>query len=118
MANINNNVETMFWLRDIVVMELKVPKTRPPAFRSASAGRTGRQIGAAGVTVRQSLRTSAWHARRTHVQGLFAKPWGPIARRQVDILDFGALDEYGCFTGSSAVVVFSNRMMSAPSAGT
>ena len=119
---LEQNVETLYWIRDIVekgagVVHLAGPpraqglpqllglRPRQEAGRRAGAGRRHR-----ARTDRRILRR---HGRRPHLQGLSAgRRVGrhPAGRRWPTMpLDFGTLEKYGCFVGSHAVVILSDK---------
>ncbi len=109
-----NNVETMFWLRDI--ME-KGPDwyqaAGRPHFISAS-GRVkepGIKLVPAGVTAKQLINDYCGGMEDGHEFYAFlpgGASGGILPADKCDIpMDFGSLDEFGCFVGSSAVVIFS-----------
>jgi formate dehydrogenase len=118
---LTNNVETLYWVRDIV-------EHGPEWF--AGKGRNGRaglrlfsvsgrvkQPGVkhapAGITVRELIEEycggmAAGHSFKAYLPG--GASGGILPARLGDIpLDFGALDEYGCFIGSAAIVVLSDQ---------
>ena len=116
-----NNVETLFWVRDIV-------EKGPEWF--AGQGRNGRQglrtfsvsgrvkepgvkLAPAGITARQLIDEfcggmAEGHAFKGYLPG--GASGGILPASLADIpLDFGTLEAEGCFTGSGAVVVLSDR---------
>jgi formate dehydrogenase beta subunit len=116
-----NNVETLFWVRDIV-------EKGPEWF--AGQGRNGRQglrtfsvsgrvkepgvkLAPAGITARQLIEEfcggmADGHAFKGYLPG--GASGGILPASLADIpLDFGTLESEGCFTGSGAVVVLSDR---------
>jgi NADH:ubiquinone oxidoreductase subunit F (NADH-binding)/NADH:ubiquinone oxidoreductase subunit E len=111
-----NNVETMFWLRDI--ME-KGPdwyqETGRPHFISAS-GRIkepGIKMVPAGITAKQLINDYCGGMEDGHEFYAFlpgGASGGILPADKGDVpMDFGTLDEFGCFVGSSAVVIFSKN---------
>ncbi len=118
---LENNVETLFWVRDIVE---KGPQWYANAgtngckgWRSYSVSGRVRQPGVklapAGITIRDLIREycggmQAGHRFKAYLPGGASGGIMPATLDQVP-LDFGTLQEYGCFIGSAAVVVFSHR---------
>ncbi|MBO0736714.1 MAG: NAD(P)H-dependent oxidoreductase subunit E [Alphaproteobacteria bacterium] len=116
-----NNVETLHWVRDIV-------ERGPQWF--ASHGRNGRKglrcfsvsgrvrdpgvkLAPAGITVRQLIDEFCGGMVEGHVfKGYLpgGASGGILPAAMADIpLDFGTLEPHGCFTGSGAVVVLSDK---------
>jgi formate dehydrogenase beta subunit len=116
-----NNVETLFWVRDIV-------EKGPDWF--ASHGRNGRKglrtfsvsgrvrepgvkLAPAGITVRELIDEycggmAEGHAFKGYLPG--GASGGILPASMADIpLDFGTLEEHGCFIGAAAVVVLSDK---------
>jgi formate dehydrogenase len=116
-----NNVETLYWVRDIV--------EKGPAWVT-SQGRNGRQgmhtfsvsgrvrepgvkLAPAGITARQLIDEFCGgmedgHAFKGYLPG--GASGGILPASLADIpLDFGTLEAEGCFIGSGAVVVLSDR---------
>jgi formate dehydrogenase beta subunit len=116
-----NNVETLYWVRDIL--------ERGPGWWT-SHGRNGRtglrsfsvsgrvrepgvKIAPAGITVRDLIAEhcggmAEGHAFRAYLPG--GASGGILPASMDDIpLDFGTLEKHGCFIGSAAVVVLSDR---------
>ncbi len=116
-----NNVETLFWVRDIV--------ERGPQWFTAQ-GRNGRQglrtfsvsgrvrepgvkLAPAGITARQLIAEfcggmADGHTFKGYLPG--GASGGILPASLADIpLDFGTLEAEGCFTGSGAVVVLSDK---------
>jgi formate dehydrogenase beta subunit len=116
-----NNVETLFWIRDIV-------EKGPDWF--SSQGRNGRKglrsfsvsgrvkdpgvkIAPAGISVRALIDEfcggmAAGHKFRGYLPG--GASGGILPESLADVpLDFGTLEQYGCLIGSAAVVVLSDR---------
>jgi NADH:ubiquinone oxidoreductase subunit F (NADH-binding)/NADH:ubiquinone oxidoreductase subunit E len=116
-----NNVETLFWIRDIL--------EKGAAWWSAQGrnGRTGLKtysvsgrvrepgvkLAPAGVTVRELIDEfcggmAEGHAFRAYLPG--GASGGILPASMDDIpLDFGMLEKHGCFIGSAAVVILSDR---------
>jgi formate dehydrogenase len=118
---LNQNVETLHWVRDIV--------EKGPAW-FASLGRRGHKgprsfsvsgrvrepgvkIAPAGITVRELIDEfcggmADGHAFKAYLPG--GASGGILPATLGDLpLDFGTLDSHGCFVGSHAVVVLSDR---------
>src|SRR5712675_966983 len=116
-----NNVETLFWVRDIV-------EKGPQWF--TGQGRNGRQglrtfsvsgrvkepgvkLAPAGITARQLIDEfcggmADGHSFKGYLPG--GASGGILPASLADIpLDFGTLEAEGCFTGSGAVVVLSDK---------
>jgi formate dehydrogenase beta subunit len=116
-----NNVETLYWVRDVL--------ERGPDWWT-SQGRHGRRglraysvsgrvrepgvkIAPAGVTLNELV--EEWcggmeegHRLRAYLPG--GASGGLLPASLADIpLDFGSLDQHGCFIGSAAIVVLSDR---------
>ena len=116
-----NNIETLFWIRDIIE---KGPtwfadqgKDGHPGLRSYSvSGRVrqpGVKIAPAGSTVRELIDNycggmQAGHEFRAYLPGGAS---GGILPANMDNLplDFGQLEKHGCFVGSHAVVILSDK---------
>ena len=116
-----NNVETLLWVRDIV--------ERGPAWwrdqgRNGSTGlisfsvsgrvrHPGVKLAPAGITLRQLVDEfcggmEAGHALRAYLPG--GASGGILPASLADVpMDFGTLEQYGCFIGSAAVVVLSDQ---------
>jgi NADH:ubiquinone oxidoreductase subunit F (NADH-binding)/NADH:ubiquinone oxidoreductase subunit E len=116
-----NNIETLFWVRDIVE---KGPdwwagqgRNERKGLRSYSvSGRVknpGVKLAPAGITVRELIEEfcggmADGHAFRAYLPG--GASGGILPASMDDIpLDFGTLEKYGCFIGSAAVVILSDR---------
>jgi NADH:ubiquinone oxidoreductase subunit F (NADH-binding)/NADH:ubiquinone oxidoreductase subunit E len=116
-----NNVETLFWVRDIV--------EQGPEWFTAQ-GRNGRKglrtfsvsgrvrepgvkLAPAGITARELIEEFCGGMLEGHVfKGYLpgGASGGILPAAKADIpLDFGTLEPEGCFTGSGAVVVLSDR---------
>lgn len=115
------NVETLYWIRDLVQ---KTPEwfTREgrrgrKGLRSFSvSGRVkdpGVKFAPAGITVRELIEEycggmADGHKFKGYLPG--GASGGILPASMADIpLDFGTLEQYGCFIGSAAVVVLSDR---------
>ena len=116
-----NNVETLFWVRDIVE---KGPE------RFSGQGRNGRKglrtfsvsgrvkepgvkLAPAGITVRELIEEfcggmAEGHTFKAYLPG--GASGGILPASLDDIpLDFGTLEPHGCFIGSAAVIVLSDK---------
>jgi formate dehydrogenase len=116
---LNHNVETLFWLRDIIE---KGPdwfadqgRRGAKGFRSWSvSGRVryaGVKIAPAGITLNELIAEHCGGMADGHVLAGYL-PGGASggmlpASLADEPLDFGTLDKHGCFVGSHAIVVFS-----------
>ena len=106
----------MFWLRDIVANEVGWYKEQGrPHFYSVS-GRVknpGVKRAPAGVTATQLINDycggmEEGQTFKAYLPG--GASGGLLPADKSDLpLDFGSLDEFGCFIGSSAVVIFSEK---------
>jgi formate dehydrogenase len=118
---LEHNVETLYWVRDIL---------EKGAEWFSSAGRNGRKgwrsysvsgrvkepgvkLAPAGITIRELIDEYCGgmldgHGFKAYLPG--GASGGMLPARLGDVpLDFGTLEEYGCFIGSAAVVVFSDH---------
>ncbi len=118
---LENNVETLYWVRDIL-------EQGPEWF--AGAGRNGRKgwrsysvsgrvrepgvkLAPAGITIRELIDEFCGgmqdgHRFKAYLPGGASGGILPASLGDVP-LDFGTLEQYGCFIGSAAVVVFSEQ---------
>jgi formate dehydrogenase len=118
---LEQNVETLFWIRDIVEKgpEWMTSQGRHErkGFRSFSvSGRVnspGVKLAPAGITMRELLEEycggmQAGHTFKGYLPG--GASGGILPASMADLpLDFGTLEKYGCFVGSHAVVVLSDK---------
>jgi formate dehydrogenase beta subunit len=118
---LNHNVETLFWLRDILdngaAWFADQGVNGAKGFRSFSVSGRVRHPGVkrapAGITARALIEEycggmAEGHALAGYLPG--GASGGMLPASMADIpLDFGALEPYGCFVGSHAVIVFSDR---------
>jgi NADH:ubiquinone oxidoreductase subunit F (NADH-binding)/NADH:ubiquinone oxidoreductase subunit E len=116
-----NNVETLYWVRDIAEKGAAWWKSHGRngrvGLRSFSvSGRVkdpGMKLAPAGITVRELIAEfcggmQEGHAFRAYLPG--GASGGILPASMGDIpLDFGTLEKYGCFIGSAAVVVLSDK---------
>src|SRR5580692_9917117 len=116
-----NNIETLWWVRDIVEKGADWWKGHGRndrhGLRSYSvSGRVknpGMKLAPAGVTVRELIDEfcggmSDGHTFKGYLPG--GASGGILPASMADIpLDFGTLEKYGCFVGSHAVVILSDK---------
>src|SRR4051794_38366359 len=116
-----NNVETLWWVRDIVEKGASWWKSHGrnerQGLRSYSvSGRVknpGMKLAPAGITVRQLIDEfcggmADGHSFHAYLPG--GASGGILPASMDDIpLDFGTLEKYGCFIGSAAVVILSDK---------
>jgi formate dehydrogenase len=105
-----NNVETLYWVRHIL-------ETGQPPLRSYSvSGRVkqpGVKIVPAGITVRSLIDDHCGgmldgHTFKAYLPG--GASGGILPAAMADLpLDFGQLEKHGCFVGSHAVVILSDK---------
>ncbi len=111
-----NNVETLYWLRDILERGAEwYQGAGRPRFYSVS-GRVkepGVKLAPSGVTARQLIEDHAGgmldgHTFKAYLPG--GASGGILPAEMADLpLDFDTLIEFGCFVGSAAVVALSDR---------
>jgi formate dehydrogenase len=116
-----NNVETLYWIRDIVE---KGPAWFASQGRHSSKGlrsysvsgrvkKPGVKLAPAGITARELIDEfcggmADGHTFKGYLPG--GASGGILPASMADIpLDFGKLEEHGCFVGSHAVVVLSDQ---------
>ena len=116
-----NNVETVYWVRDIVEKGAdwwtSQGRNGSVGLRSYSvSGRVrnpGVKLAPAGVTIRELIEEfcgGMQEGHRFHAYLPGGASGGILPAAMDDIpLDFGKLEKYGCFIGSAAVVVLSDR---------
>jgi formate dehydrogenase beta subunit len=118
---LEQNVETLFWVRDIVekgaAWFTDQGRHERKGFRSFSvSGRVkdpGVKLAPAGITVRELIDEfcggmADGHTFKAYLPG--GASGGILPAAMADIpLDFGTLEKYGCFVGSHAVVILSDR---------
>jgi NADH:ubiquinone oxidoreductase subunit F (NADH-binding)/NADH:ubiquinone oxidoreductase subunit E len=118
---LEQNVETMFWIRDIIEKGAEWATSQGrherKGFRSFSvSGRVknpGVKLAPAGITMRELIDEFCDGMQDGHVFKAYL-PGGPsggiLPASMADIpLDFGTLEKYGCFVGSHAVVILSDK---------
>lgn len=118
---LEQNVETLFWVRDIVEKGVQWFTTQGrherKGFRSFSvSGRVknpGVKLAPAGVTARELIDEFCGGVADGHTFKGFlpgGASGGILPASLADIpLDFGTLEKYGCFVGSHAVVILSDK---------
>jgi formate dehydrogenase len=118
---LEQNVETLFWVRDIVekgaAWFTSHGRRERKGFRSFSvSGRVNKPgvvLAPAGVTVRELIDEycggmQPGHAFKGYLPG--GASGGILPASMADLpLDFGTLEKYGCFVGSHAVVILSDQ---------
>jgi formate dehydrogenase beta subunit len=116
-----NNIETLWWVRDIVEKGAEWWKGHGRhdrrGLRSYSvSGRVknpGMKLAPAGITVRELIDEfcggmAEGHNFHAYLPGGASGGILPAAMDDIP-LDFGTLEKYGCFIGSAAVVILSDR---------
>jgi formate dehydrogenase beta subunit len=118
---LNHNVETLYWLRDIIEKGANWFALQgvngAKGFRSFSvSGRVrnpGVKLAPAGITAHDLIVDYCGgmvegHNFAGYLPG--GASGGMLPARMADLpLDFGTLEQYGCFVGSHAVIVFSDQ---------
>ncbi|MCC6947153.1 MAG: NAD(P)H-dependent oxidoreductase subunit E [Bradyrhizobiaceae bacterium] len=118
---LEQNVETMFWVRDIIekgaAWFTSHGRHERKGFRSFSvSGRVkepGVKLAPAGITVRELIDEfcggmEEGHTFKGYLPG--GASGGILPASMADLpLDFGTLEKYGCFVGSHAVVILSDK---------
>jgi NADH:ubiquinone oxidoreductase subunit F (NADH-binding)/NADH:ubiquinone oxidoreductase subunit E len=116
-----NNVETLFWIRDIVEKGAEwfasQGRRGSKGLRSYSvSGRVrepGVKLAPAGTTARELIEEfsggmAEGHSFKAYLPG--GASGGILPASMADLpLDFGKLEEHGCFVGSHAVVILSDQ---------
>jgi formate dehydrogenase len=116
-----NNVETLYWVPEIIAKGAawfgSHGRAGRKGFRSFSvSGRVkspGVKLAPAGITVRELIDEFCGgmldgHSFKGYLPG--GASGGVLPASMADVpLDFGTLEQYGCFVGSHAVVVLSDR---------
>jgi len=118
---LEQNVETLYWVRDILEKGAdwftSQGRHERKGFRSFSvSGRVkdpGVKLAPAGITARELIEEfcggmADGHALKAYLPG--GASGGILPASLADVpLDFGMLERYGCFVGSHAVVVLSDK---------
>jgi len=111
-----NNVETLYWVREIIAHGAEWYQAEgQPRFYSVSGrvNNPGVVRAPAGTTATQLIEDHCGGMREGHSFKAFlpgGASGGILPAKLADQpLDFGSLDEYGCFVGSAAIVVFSDQ---------
>ncbi|MGA2288658.1 NADH-ubiquinone oxidoreductase-F iron-sulfur binding region domain-containing protein [Bradyrhizobium sp.] len=116
-----NNIETLWWVRDIVekgaVWWKSHGRNERHGLRSYSvSGRVknpGMKLAPSGVTVRELIDEfcggmAEGHQFRAYLPGGASGGILPASMDNIP-LDFGTLEKYGCFIGSAAVIILSEQ---------
>jgi formate dehydrogenase len=116
-----NNVETLFWVRDLIEKGSDWWKSHGrngrTGLRSFSvSGRVkdpGVKLAPAGITVQQLIDEfcggmADGHSFAAYLPGGASGGILPASMNDIP-LDFGTLEKYGCFIGSAAIVVLSDK---------
>ena len=118
---LNHNIETVFWIRDIIEKganwfssQGKNGHKGPHSFSvSGRVKNPGVKIAPAGITMNELINDYCGgmedgHKFYGYLPG--GASGGLLPSSMADIpLDFGTLEQYGCFIGSGAIVVFSHK---------
>ena len=116
-----NNVETLFWIRDIVEKRAGTVRKPGPAWLQGPAQLLGLgpgpspgvKLAPAGITASELIHEfcggmAEGHTFKAYLPG--GASGGILPAGMADIpLDFGQLEKHGCFVGSHAVVVLSDQ---------
>ncbi|MBA9067338.1 formate dehydrogenase [Methylobacterium sp. RAS18] len=116
-----NNIETLFWVRDLIERGAEWWKSHGRngrvGLRSYSvSGRVkepGVKLAPAGLTIQELIDEycggiSDGHSFAAYLPGGASGGILPASMNDIP-LDFGTLEKYGCFIGSAAVVILSDR---------
>ncbi len=118
---LNHNIETVYWVRDIIENGSQWYSSQgtndrlgPHSYSvSGRVKKPGVKIAPAGVTMNQLINDYCGgmedgHKFYGYLPG--GASGGLLPSSMADIpLDFGTLEEHGCFIGSGAIVVFSDK---------
>src|SRR6202046_2315383 len=116
-----NNIETLWWVRDIVEKGAGWGKGHGRKDRHGLGGYSvsgrvknpGMKLAPSGVTVRELIDEfcggmAEGHQFHAHLPGGAAGGILPSSMDDIP-LDFGTLEKYGCFIGSAAVIILSGQ---------
>jgi len=116
-----NNVETLFWVRDLIEKGADWWKShgRNGRFGLRSFSVSGRvkspgvKLAPAGITVQELIEEycggmAEGHSFAAYLPGGASGGILPASMNDIP-LDFGTLEKYGCFIGSAAVIVMSDQ---------
>ena len=116
-----NNVETLYWVRDLIERGAQWWKShgRNGRFGLRSYSVSGRvknpgvKLAPAGLTIRELIDEfcagmSEGHTFAAYLPGGASGGILPASMNDIP-LDFGTLEKYGCFIGSAAVIVLSDQ---------
>ena len=116
-----NNVETLFWVRDLIERGAEWWKShgRNGRFGLRSYSVSGRvkepgvKLAPAGLTIQELIDEfcggmSEGHRLAAYLPGGASGGILPASMNDIP-LDFGTLEKYGCFIGSAAVIVLSDK---------
>jgi formate dehydrogenase len=116
-----NNVETLFWVRDIVekgapwfASQGRRDRKGPRSFSvSGRVKNPGMKLAPAGITVKELIEEycggmADGHQFKAYLPGGCSGGILPASMGDLP-LDFGTLEPHGCFIGSAAVIVLSDR---------
>ena len=118
---LNHNVETVYWVRDIVekgsdwfASQGKKGHKGPHSYSvSGRVKNPGVKFAPAGITINELIEEYCGGMEEGHkFYGYLpgGASGGLLPSSMADIpLDFGSLEKYGCFIGSGAIVVFSDK---------
>ena len=118
---LNHNVETVFWVRDIIekgahIFANQGAHDRKGLHSYSVSGRVkkpGVKLAPAGTTMNELIEEFCGgmedgHTFKAYLPG--GASGGILPANMADIpLDFGTLEEHGCFIGSAAVIVLSDK---------
>jgi len=116
-----NNVETLFWVRDLIERGASWWKSHGRNGRlglrtysvSGRVREPGVKIAPAGLTVQELIDEfcggmSEGHSFAAYLPGGASGGILPASMNDIP-LDFGTLEKYGCFIGSAAIIVLSDK---------
>ena len=117
---LNHNIETLYWVPEILAKGaqwfVSQGMNGAKGLRSWSvSGRVkkpGMIVAPAGITVRELIELAGGMEKGQRFKAYLpgGASGGVLPETLGDLpLDFGSLDKYGCFVGSHAIVIFSDR---------